>query len=177
MTKRGFNAIYMKKSDSNNRKMKASNLLKNPESYPGIATLRRHHLRLQLWCYSKDGNDRSWSLYVEGEGFRLRRIQIVPVPDQRAESAEPMMRADDVLMTTPEVDTILSDLESIRVPPFLKNFSTDLIGTGYGIALGPTSQSSCCKWWGTAPREWKDLAQWYNETVSTFEKLYESRNL
>lgn len=146
---------------------KALRLLESPANYPGLARRPYASVSLRIWRFQSFQPYSSWAIIEASEQMFLRRVTW----DQSRLSIEPITFASEVPIEQPHLEPLLTQLQSIQIPPFISVPTAGIDGTTYGVELGSFRLSAHLSWWETPPAEWAALHSWHAQAVATFEPL------
>lgn len=150
---------------------KAYRLLEYPEIYPGLVARRELDRKLLLFRYPSFEVSTSWSLFGADKECWIRRIEWDRSKWFPSEDAEPFTYGCEVACSTEFSENILSSLSSIKICPFIQPELTGLDGVIHGIKTGNYWFSCSLRWWSLPKDDWQPLAQWFENTVNSFEEI------
>ena len=152
---------------------KATALLENPLTYPGLEEhSRRASVVLRVWRYPSFEAHCSWAVITSRGIYFLRRV----IWDHSAqEQTELVTFADEVPLDRQVYSDLLNDLQAITLRPFLANNVSTGDGTHYGVETLVFTTWARMNWWVTPPPDWAPLQAWHQRAVKAFEALLPAR--
>lgn len=156
------------------REIKALDLLRRPESYPGLAAWREHDTRVSFVRLPSFQPYSVWTLQHRNKVCQVRRIEWDHVADKQAVDAvpesAPTTYGADAQLPVSAVQELLDEMARISLPPFLPVATLGIDGVSFAIYFGDFWRSACLSWWGEPPGEWQPLARCYERAVALFER-------
>lgn len=150
---------------------KAYRLLEYPEIYPGLMARREVDRKLVLFRYPSFEVSTSWSLFRANKDSWVRRIEWDPSKQISSDDIEACTYGCEAPCSTELSESVLSSLSSIKFAPFEQPELMGTDGTIYGIKTGNHWLSCSLRWWHLPQDDWQPLAQWFETTVISFEKI------
>ena len=142
-------------------------ILEHPLIYQGLLTPKHAHAEFRIGSYPAFEPYRSWLVYQSEDRAYLRRIL------WHRDSDNPLPKPDtygpEVRISGDLSQSIRSKLALISLPPFLPREGIGLDGVTFGIHVKNPYLSASLTWWCDPPDAWAPLAQWFHETVQTFQ--------
>ncbi len=155
------------------RELRAVELLRHPESYPGLAPWSELDTLVSFIRLPSFHPYSVWTFQRCGEDWRVRRIEWDHVADHRdadsvPESA-PTTYGADAQLPASDSQQLLDNLTAIRLPPLNKRGAWGIDGVSYSVVFGNAWASACLSWWVEPPEGWQPLAQCYERAIDLFE--------
>jgi hypothetical protein len=140
----------------------AKNIFEHPEIYDGLENRSHGRVPLRLW---RSPSFRAWDTWViiQMKDVFLRRIIWLRGSDAIHGCEEPLK--SDVY------ESLISELETIRMPLVPKENVLGLDGTSCGLYFERGLFSVRLRWWETHPRIWKPLRAWHARAIELFDSL------
>ena len=145
----------------------ARRLLERPLDYPGLVQRPRARLEVRIWRAPSFDPESSWTIIADKSDWFVRRVVYL-----RRSSAGEIWHdtfASEARLAESVALSLIRDLRTICVAPFVEVSGLGLDGARYGVETSNYMTHVRISWWGKAPEEWGALRSWYGATIGVLE--------
>lgn len=148
----------------------ALQLLKNPERFPSLPRRRDDQRRLCLWRQPSFIPFSSWSLFQDGDGFVVRRLEYDRSLGLPIHPDDPHVYGSEAVVDAAQVRDILDAFTAVELPVSRSTTNLVLDGVRYGLRSGDYRQGVELTW-GHEAEGWETLTALFEQTVETLDAL------
>lgn len=146
----------------------ALQLLRNPERFPSLPRRRENERRLCLWREPSFIPFSSWSLFQDGNGFVVRRLEYDRSLGLPIHPDDPHVYGSEALIDTVQTREILDAFAALELPALRPATSISLDGVRYGLRFGEHRQGVELTWERQA-EGCEDLAILFEQTIEALD--------
>lgn len=156
--------------------------LDSPENYSGLKPLNKAQIVFRIWRYHSLSVCSSWLLYKLEKEFYVRRLEWDRTKDNLYfGESEPTIYGSENEILSQQAESIVKQLQSIKIQPFLISDLVGIDGIIYGIEAKLEHLKSqysrernftpYFSWWSKPKESWQPLADWLDKTSEYFDSI------
>ena len=150
---------------------RALEILRRPETYPGLPALQRSDVVLRLTRFEGLGRYLVWVVAARANVYLVRRVIWDRPTDHRPGAIAPTTFGSDADAPAELLERHLAALRSIALPPFIPCDTVGIDGVNFGVEYGNYMRSAGLYWGSSVPEDWRLLGDWFSGCVETLEAV------